>query len=83
MNDKQKMLNLICRDEVLSEKEAEEVGKFMHSLDKEELMTFWAELQKHTRNLFMVHPWVSSLMVSLVTEKPRPSWAESQKDALS
>jgi len=49
---------------VLTVKQAKNFAHFMHDCPPEPCMAAWALLQKNTKNLFAVHPYIEKLMVA-------------------
>lgn len=61
--------------------EGKEIGELFHQLPTlEEIMAHWGFLQKNTKCLFAVHPWVERLVIwaAVGGVLPRPTWEESQ-----
>lgn len=49
---------------ILDKKQAQNFAAFMHDCPPEPCMAAWALLQKNTKNLFAVHPYIEKLMVA-------------------
>lgn len=55
---------------VLSTRQAQNFAAFMHDCPPEPCMSAWALLQKNTKNLFAVHPYIEKLMVARASGQP-------------
>lgn len=49
---------------IFTTNQAKEFARFMHDCPPEPCLAAWARLQKNTKNLFKVHPFIEKLMVA-------------------